>query len=190
MYCGKCGAQLDQHAEKCPACGNPVSSESDISRAGQSMPRARAIHYAGFWLRAVAFIIDFFLVLIVMAPPIFSLLVKNVGPQPTVEQVLAFSSGGTSQALAITLLIEMAYWLYYASLESSAWQATLGKRLLGLYVTNLAGQRISFARASGRYFGMVISRLTLLVGFLMAGFTAKKQALHDLLSGCLVLRKV
>ena len=190
MYCGKCGAQLDQHAEKCPACGHPVSSENDASRSDPSAQRPRAVPYAGFWLRAVAFIIDFFLVLIAMAPPIFSLLVKNVGPQPTVEQVFAFSSSGTSQAFAITLLIEMVYWLYHASLESSRWQATLGKRMLGLYVTDLAGQRISFARASGRYFGKSLEHFTFFFGFLMAGFTAKKQALHDLLSGCLVLRKV
>jgi uncharacterized RDD family membrane protein YckC len=83
----------------------------------------------------------------------------------------------------------MVSWLYWALLESSRWQATLGKKMLGLQVTDLEGRRISFARATGRYFGKVISTLLLLVGFAMAGFTEKKQALHDMIASCLVLKK-
>jgi uncharacterized RDD family membrane protein YckC len=84
----------------------------------------------------------------------------------------------------------MMNWIYYAALESSSWQATLGKKILGLRVTDLAGNRISFARASGRFFGMILSSMILGIGFLMAGFTARKQALHDILAGCLVLRQL
>jgi uncharacterized RDD family membrane protein YckC len=84
----------------------------------------------------------------------------------------------------------MLSWIYYASLESSAWQATLGKKILGLKVTDLAGNRISFARASGRFFGKIVSGMILGIGFLMAGFTERKQALHDILAGCLVLRQL
>lgn len=75
-------------------------------------------------------------------------------------------------------------------MESSAWQATLGKKILGLKVTDLAGNRISFARASGRFFGKILSGMILGIGFLMAGFTERKQALHDILAGCLVLRQL
>jgi uncharacterized RDD family membrane protein YckC len=81
-------------------------------------------------------------------------------------------------------------WIYYASMESSTWQATLGKKILGLKVTDLAGNRITFARASGRFFGKILSGMILGIGFLMAGFTARKQALHDILAGCLVLRQL
>jgi len=84
----------------------------------------------------------------------------------------------------------MLSWIYYASLESSAWQATLGKKILGLKVTDLAGNRISFGRASGRFFGKILSGMILGIGFLMAGFTERKQALHDILAGCLVLRQL
>ena len=63
-------------------------------------------------------------------------------------------------------------------------------RLLGLKVTDLAGNRITFARASGRFFGKILSGMILGIGFLMAGFTARKQALHDILAGCLVLRQL
>jgi uncharacterized RDD family membrane protein YckC len=75
-------------------------------------------------------------------------------------------------------------------MESSSWQATLGKKILGLRVTDLAGNRITFARASGRFFGKILSGMILGIGFLMAGFTARKQALHDILAGCLVLRQL
>jgi len=90
--------------------------------------------------------------------------------------------------LAIALTIP-AVWLYYAFFEASAWQATPGKRALRLYVTDLNGRPITFARASLRHFAKMISSLTLMVGYLLAGFTQKKQALHDIVAGCLVLRR-
>jgi uncharacterized RDD family membrane protein YckC len=80
-------------------------------------------------------------------------------------------------------------WLYYAIMESSSKQATLGKMACGIYVTNLQGKRIGFGQASGRYFGMIISTLTLFIGFLMCAWTEKKQCLHDMMAGCLVLKK-
>ncbi len=81
-------------------------------------------------------------------------------------------------------------WLYHALMECSEWQATVGKRVLGLVVADLAGQRISFARATGRHFGKVITNMVpLAIGYIMAGFTERRQALHDMLAGCLVLRR-
>jgi uncharacterized RDD family membrane protein YckC len=81
-------------------------------------------------------------------------------------------------------------WLYYAYLESGEKQATWGKQILSLYVTDLAGNRISFGRASGRFFAKIISGLIPLgIGYIMAGFTERKQALHDMIASCLVLRR-
>lgn len=80
-------------------------------------------------------------------------------------------------------------WLYFALMESSRQQATLGKQALGIIVTDLNGNRISFGKATARYFGKFISALILCIGFIMAGFTKKKQALHDILAGCLVVKK-
>ncbi len=80
-------------------------------------------------------------------------------------------------------------WLYYTLLESSSRQATLGKMALGIVVTDLEGNRISFARANGRYWGKLVSAIILLIGFIMAGFTRKKQALHDIMAGTLVVKK-
>ena len=78
-------------------------------------------------------------------------------------------------------------WLYFALCESSVWQATLGKRALGIRVTDLNGQRISFMRATGRYFGKLLSAFFFCVGFLMVAWTQRKQGLHDLLAQTLVL---
>jgi uncharacterized RDD family membrane protein YckC len=74
-------------------------------------------------------------------------------------------------------------------MESAPQQATLGKMALGLKVTDLQGEPISFARATGRYFGKIVSSLIFFVGFMMTGWTEKKQALHDIMAGTLVVKK-
>ncbi|CAN5514781.1 hypothetical protein BH09PLA1_BH09PLA1_37410 [soil metagenome] len=89
-----------------------------------------------------------------------------------------------SQALGITIS-----WLYYALMESSASQATLGKMACGIKVTDLDGNRITFGHATGRYFATIVSYLTLTIGFMMAGWTERKQTLHDMLAKTLVVRK-
>jgi len=83
----------------------------------------------------------------------------------------------------------VAGWLYFAVLESSAMQATPGKLALGLYVADVNGRRIGFGKASGRFFGKILSSLLLGIGYVVAAFSARKQALHDMISGCLVLRR-
>lgn len=78
-------------------------------------------------------------------------------------------------------------WLYYALCESSRFQATLGKKVLGLKVVNLKGEKVNFLQASGRYFGKLLSRMTLMFGFVMVAFTKKRQALHDKIAKTLVI---
>lgn len=80
-------------------------------------------------------------------------------------------------------------WLYYAIMESSRWQATLGKAWMGLLVTDLRGERVSFWRATLRYLAKWISILTLLVGFFAFVFWGRRQALHDILTGCLIVSR-
>ncbi len=77
---------------------------------------------------------------------------------------------------------------YFALLESSRWQATIGKRVCRLRVTGLDGGRISLPRAIGRYFAKFLSALILCIGFLMVGWTRRKQGLHDILAETLVVR--
>ena len=79
-------------------------------------------------------------------------------------------------------------WIYFAGMESSPFQATLGKKLLGIQVANLKGERISFWRATGRYFGRILSRAFFFLGFITIFFTKRKQAVHDLLSSTVITR--
>jgi len=145
-------------------------------------PKLRPVIYAGIWLRALAYIFDSILVGIVVGFTILRPLMERAGISPDNPWVLF--TGNSRQIVAINLLVAMVGWLYWASLESSVWQATFGKRILGLQVTDLDGRRLSFARASGRHFGKII-----FVGFVLAAFTPKKQALHDMMAGCLVIRR-
>lgn len=80
-------------------------------------------------------------------------------------------------------------WLYFAIMESSSKQGTLGKMAFGIKVTDLSGNAISFGRATVRHFGKILSTIILLVGYLMVAFTAKKQGLHDMIAGCLVVNR-
>jgi uncharacterized RDD family membrane protein YckC len=87
------------------------------------------------------------------------------------------------------LVLVAGNWLYHTMMESSRHQATIGKMALGIKVTDLNGNRISFARANGRFFGKLLSGAIMNIGYLMAAFTVQKQALHDILAGCLVVLK-
>ena len=81
-------------------------------------------------------------------------------------------------------------WLYHAWMESSEWQATVGKKALGLVVTDMVGHRVSFGRATGRHFAKIVTNMVpAFIGYIMAGFTEKKQALHDMIASCLILRQ-
>ncbi len=80
-------------------------------------------------------------------------------------------------------------WLYFILLESSWWQATFGKMILGLTVTDLNGKRISWRRANKRYWVKLFSVMTLYIGFMLAGWTKKKRALHDIIAGTLIVKK-
>jgi uncharacterized RDD family membrane protein YckC len=105
--------------------------------------------------------------------------------QPDPAAIFAFASSLALFAGASVL----AGWLYYAYFESSEWQGTVGKKVMNLMVTDLEGNRLTFGRASGRYFARYITKLIPLgIGFILAGITEKKQALHDMIASCLVLR--
>ena len=86
-------------------------------------------------------------------------------------------------------MIPLLGWLYFAVQESSEKQATFGKQLLGLKVTDLAGERLGFRQASLRFMVGVLTLGTLCAGFFLAAFTARRQALHDLVSGSRVTRQ-
>ena len=135
--------------------------------------------YAGFWKRFAAIVIDSVVLVAVSA------LLGWIAGTLYGETAGSYSEK-TAEAIGHVVGI-MVWWIYYASLESSARQATLGKLALRIKVVDPQGGRISFGRATGRHFAKVVSGLILMIGYLMAGFTAKKQALHDMMAGCLVV---
>lgn len=151
------------------------------------------VAYAGFWLRFIALCIDSLVLspVVVAAGLIFFFLLTPIVPAiqhaDTISPFLIVSLFAGYGLLAVLVLAGS--WLYFALMESSTMQATLGKKALGLAVTDLNGTRVSFARASGRYFGKLLSGMLMNFGYLMAAFTERKQALHDLLAGCLVIRR-
>jgi len=105
------------------------------------------------------------------------------------ENMVKGIAGIIGSIIGLTVVVAILGWLYFALMESSKTQATLGKMALGLKVTDLEGNQISFARATGRYFGKIISGMIMYIGYILAGLTEKKQALHDIMASCLVVRK-
>jgi len=150
------------------------------SRVREAMGEAQPyIRYAGFWRRFPAAIIDG--VIVGGAGSIVRYIILGVA--------LRSVGIGAVAAVADELLAIATSWLYFTFMESSSNQATVGKLALGIVVTDLEGRRISWGRANGRYWSKFISALIFLIGYIMAGFTAKKQALHDMIAGTLVVIK-
>jgi uncharacterized RDD family membrane protein YckC len=136
--------------------------------------------YAGFWKRVAATIIDGIITTIggfVIGFVFGFVMVAGRTDDPAVLE-------GMGNILGLIL-----GWVYFAVMESSPTQGTLGKMALGIKVTDLEGNKIGFGKATGRYFGKIISTLILSIGFIMVAFTQKKQGLHDMMAGCLVVNK-
>lgn len=146
------------------------------------------MHYGGFWVRVGAYLIDVIIVVIGISV-IQAVTGIDMGANYSAQFNEAMTTGGTTQASPVGQLLGLVIGVaYFAGLESSAWQATVGKRALGLVVTDTSGNRISFLRALGRYFAKILSGLILLIGYIMVAFTQKKQGLHDMLASTLVVK--
>jgi len=214
FFCNQCGAPLAADARFCNRCG---ASAQPAAVAGQGTAPAStpivahnpaavppavplypnppaaayssavpAVQYGGFWIRVVATIVDAIAVRVVVAP--IGLMFGGMGLLAGMGSGLpragfAMLGGGITVVLVI-----FGQWLYEAFMESSSYQATLGKMIFGLKVTDLNGNRISFAQATGRHFAKWISALVMGIGFIMVGLTGRKQGLHDLIAGTLVRR--
>ena len=162
------------------------STRASSTQTGQGgwQENSETIRLAGFWKRLIAFIVDSIIIILVSA---------------VLLMILRYGFGVSSlfiiepQVFAIWyIIVIMSLWLYYAIMESSRCQGTLGKMLLGIYITDEQGQRIGVGRASGRYFLKALLFTSLLLGLvdcLMVAVTEKKQAWHDMPVGCLVISK-
>lgn len=201
LFCQSCGAECAPTYRFCPRCGGanlantqpgPVASSAAIASAGISPTVAvtvqphvanpisvTAMRYAGFWRRLLAYVLDH--VVLLAAAFLVGLVIAILGLASTLD------SNGVDVLFNIFGVV--AAWLYFALQESGTHQATLGKRALGLKVFDMQGQRLTFGKATGRHFGKILSALILCIGFFMAAFTERKQALHDQLAGTVVLSR-
>lgn len=152
--------------------------------------------FAGFWIRFLAYLIDVIIISFVefiLVLPFLGFLGYNTAlieasHYESLEMEILLPmlvSAGMGLYLSAFLLT----WLYYALMESGPRQATIGKMAVGVTVIDIDGNRISFAKASLRYFAKIISSAIFMIGYIMAGFTEKKQALHDILASTFVVKK-
>jgi len=177
-----------KYAEERGAASRPPIEAGPVTMASAQWQTGA---YAGFWLRFVASIIDGIVIWVInlAIQMVLGLFMGGLSLTYTLSGGNQFPPGAVFAIIGMWGVQIVVAWLYFAMQEASERQATLGKMALGLRVTTLDGRRITFARASGRYFGKMISSLTLLIGYIMAAFTAKKQALHDIMAQTLVVRR-
>ena len=208
MFCAKCGIQLEEGSRFCQACGHevgapfiPVPSTPQIDPSVpvgvSALPAASHQAYGSFWARFAAYTIDGLIIgipsFIGLIAALFFLggfgaLLHQAQPDPNTVRALVIAVVPLF-GLGI-LLVLVLHWIYFAGMESSASQATIGKSLMSLKVTDSDGHRLSFGHATGRFFAKLVSGvIPFMIGYIMAAFTARKQALHDLMAGTLVLRK-
>ncbi|MBI3219303.1 MAG: RDD family protein [Bacteroidetes bacterium] len=152
-------------------------------------------NYAGFWLRFVAVIIDGIIIgilqFVVLAPILAAI---GIGVSSDIANgseadALALVAKITALFGTVGLIGQVVNVLYFSLMESSKFQATIGKLALGLIVTDMNGEKLDFVKALIRNVSKIVSAVILMIGYLLAAFTEKKQALHDMIAGTLVVKK-
>ena len=160
------------------------------------MTQAPTLSYAGFWKRFVAYFIDQLIVGfvgIIIAIPFLGGIIGLGVMSASSEDADSESLMGMIMALVAAyfffiMCFVVLIWLYYALMESRK-GGTLGKLAMGIRVTDMDGNMVTFGRATGRYFAKILSGLTFGIGYIIAGFTQQKQALHDIIAKTLVVNK-
>ena len=184
MFCSRCGTWLADEAASCTLCGlvlrpGAVASTPGAEAASRSGTAIiEQVAYAGFWRRFIGLLID---------------VIVTYFPIATVRVLLGLPASGSFDPLMPAAwwaaLSELVIdWLYAAILISSPWRATLGQAVMDLHVTDLDGNRISFVRATVRYLAQLLNLITLGFGLVLQAFSARRQALHDIVSGTVVVR--
>ena len=151
-------------------------------------------NYAGFWLRFVAIIIDGILLgclqWLVLAPILAAVGIGVAsGDMMNTDDPMAMMGALAALFSTVSLIGWVVNIIYFSLMESSKYQATIGKLALSLKVTDLNGAPLDFTKALVRNLCKIISGMILLIGYIMAGFTEKKQGLHDIIANTLVVKK-
>ncbi|HIH27900.1 MAG TPA: RDD family protein [Methanoregulaceae archaeon] len=210
MYCPKCGKETEQSGNFCQFCGASMKEYPQKPFIRKRVGGIQTERFSGLGGRFLAGLVDLiFLVLFnIMAAAILGIVSWIlVRPDPVGETIRMLyqyynhvpRTDGTGQVinavvppqmiLCAMIFFILVPWVYSAYLESSRNQATFGKMAFRSAVTDMQGNRITFARASLRFFGKILSVLTLFIGFIAIAFTAYKQGLHDKIAGTLVFRQ-
>lgn len=190
QFCQKCGLALSSSLAPTQAA---APARAYAAAPPVAYVAAPASPYGGFWIRLLAHLIDHVILGAIAAPLFFIMAMPTIlrvaqeaerNQEPSPEMIMAILS-------SVFLYVVVAFagqWLYEAWLTSSSWQGTIGKRVLRLKVVDEAGNRISFGRATGRFFAKILSSMFFCIGFLMIAFTERKCGLHDMLAGTVVVR--
>jgi uncharacterized RDD family membrane protein YckC len=205
MVCDHCGRKATGQSAFCSACKRPLAGYSIGQAAAVAANRASTTAdaaFAGFWLRFGAALIDAVILALALGVVASALAVAHLQPLAFTQLGAGDDPGavmkiyGRDGIVQLLVFFVVASWLYFAFSESSSVQASPGKRLIGLYVVDSDGNRPSFLRATSRFsVGRLIAHipgvglLYFLIDCICAGVTPKKQAVHDMISGCLVLRR-
>jgi len=206
MFCSRCGVQVLEGNRFCQACGQEAGAAVIAAPSAVSVPPppiavgapvSAPLPYGGFWERVAAYLIDGLILGIPFGIVVLALIFMfgGFGVMLHRSQMDPRAAAAFIAPMFMTFFLGMVFfvllqWLYFAGLESSARQATIGKSVMSLRVTNLEGSRLSFGHATGRFFAKIVSGMVpLAIGYIMAAFTERKQALHDLIAGTLVLKR-
>lgn len=153
------------------------------------------INYAGFGKRYAAMIIDG-VILTFFCSPLYwefqkrlEFYTNRMGKKRSYDLLNDFDRFDVMSLNYYIIFTFIVAWCYHAGMESSPWKATLGKKLLGLEVSDEQGNRVSFTKASGRHFGKILSGIVFYIGYLVMLGNNKKQTWHDSMSGCIVIEK-
>ena len=201
MVCPKCGNETDASGKFCQWCGFDIATipvKPVIVPEEEEGPEVGV--YAGLCRRFIAFIVDAILILLIGIVLITFFSMTNCVKYAYyiavhVDLVSSLTEAGTADAAfgpiiaALGMLIIIVPWLYFVGFELSHSQATPGKVLMHFMVTDMEGNKSTFARVTLRHFGKFISALVIFIGFLMIGLTNKRQGLHDKICNCLVLHE-
>ncbi len=196
QVCASCGSTRLPYGRYCLFCGDllseptakaPVSSQAanPLDQAGAGPPVV--VEYGGFWRRAWAGTIDVALeatLAFLVTYYVLDFVLAWIGSMLGYERSFSKVAAGVAYVLVLTI----GAWLYCAFAESSPRRATIGKRIVGLQVVTADGGKISFGQATVRHFMKFLSLFSAGVGFMMAAWTKRRQALHDIPSDCLVIR--
>ena len=160
------------------ASGLAVGPPRHVPTAASYASDPHGVHFAGFWIRAAAYIIDSIVqsVVIFVVSLIIGAIVGFAAGAAGNAQSAASLAGGLAIVAELVIVLT-----YQAIFVSGSWQATPGKRLCGIHIIRVDGRKIGVGLALGRYLAYLVSALTLYIGFMMAGWTNQKKALHDII---------